>query len=190
MADEASVIARARDYMRDLSEGRDPLTGRTVSGNPVLEQPRLQRCFSFVADLLQRELIRMSDQTETYLPTQEQAAALCSDEDIPASEFYRRMSDAAAALGKTPVPGRVINHFLLRSGLADGRIESIFVERRVLRANARSEQVGIYDKLCISPRTGALRYTLMFSPDTQRWLLDLLPELAAGEEKATGEDNE
>ena len=31
MADEKAVLARARDYMKELSEGRDPLTGRAVN---------------------------------------------------------------------------------------------------------------------------------------------------------------
>ena len=180
MADEKAMIARARDYMRELSEGRDPLTGREVQADAVLEQPRLRKCFAFVADVLQRELLRSCDRTDVFLPTSEQATRICTDEDIPASEFYRRMSDEAVAHAQTPVSGREINDFLLRSGLVDGRMESVFVERRVLRANARSEQVGIYDKLRISPRTGSLSYTLMFSPDTQRWLIKLLPDLVSG----------
>ena len=65
-------------------------------------------------------------------------------------------------------------------------MDSVFVERRVLRANDRSEQVGIYDKPTLSPRTGAMVHTLMFSPDTQRWLLGLLPDLAK-EQKEQGE---
>jgi hypothetical protein len=182
MADETPVLARARDYMHELSEGRDPLTGRAVD-DEVLGQPRLRRCFAFVAAYLQRELTRAADENDAFLPTDEQAMTICTDADIPAAEFYERLNAAAVAAGKTPVSAREINHFLIRAGFADARVESVFVERRVLRAGERSEEVGIYDKPRLSPRTGALTYTLMFPPETQHWLLRCLPDIVAAEEQ-------
>ena len=120
MADEKAVLARARDYLRELSEGRDPLTGRVVD-DEVLSQPRLRRCFAFVAAYLQRELARAADAEEVFVPTDEQAASICCEEDIPAAEFYERLNAAAVAAGKPPIPPRAINHFLMQSGFADGR---------------------------------------------------------------------
>lgn len=189
MADEKAVLARARDYMRELSEGRDPLTGRQVD-DEVLSQPRLRRCFAFVAAYLQRELARSVDAEETFIPTDEQAAAICCEEDIPAADFYERLNAAAVASGKPPIPPRTINHFLMRAGFADGRVESVFVERRVLRAGDRAEEVGIYDKPRLSPRTGALTYTLMFPPETQHWLLRCLPDILAPTEEESEEGGE
>jgi hypothetical protein len=186
MPDEKAVLARARDYMRELSEGRDPLTGREVD-DEVLGQPRLRRCFAFVAAYLQRELTRATEEGEIFLPTDEQADRICCDEDIPAAEFYERLNATAVALGKPPIAPRTINHFLIEAGFADGRVESVFVERRVLRAGVRSEEVGIYDKPRLSPRTGALTYTLMFPPETQRWLLRCLPDILAPKEEIDGE---
>lgn len=189
MADEKAVLARARDYLRELSEGRDPLTGRVVD-DEVLSQPRLRRCFAFVAAYLQRELARAADAEEVFVPTDEQAASICCEEDIPAAEFYERLNAAAVAAGKPPIPPRAINHFLMQSGFADGRVESVFVERRVLRAGERAEEVGIYDKPRLSPRTGALTYTLMFPPETQHWLLRCLPAILAPEEENDEEGGE
>ena len=187
MADEKAVLARARDYMRELAEGRDPLTGREVPDD-VLGQPRLRRCFAFVAAYLQRELERTADENETFLPTPDEQSRICCDEDVPAADFYERINACAAAAGKPPIPPREINHFLLRSGLVDGRVESVFVERRVLRANERSEEVGIYDKPRLSPRTGALTHTLMFPPETQRWILRCLPDILASKGQKEGEE--
>lgn len=189
MADERAVLARARDYLRELSEGRDPLTGRPAE-DEVLSQPRLRRCFAFVAAYLQRELARSAEEGETFLPTEEQKLQICLDEDIPASEFYDRLNAAATASGKPPIQPRDINHFLILGGFAEGRVESMFVERRVLRAGARADEVGIYDKPRISPRTGALTYTLMFPPETQHWLLGCLPDILAPAEEKEEEGGE
>ena len=115
---------------------------------------------------------------------------ICLDEDVPAAEFYERLNAEAAALGKPPVSPRDINHFLIRGGFAEGRVESVFVERRVLRAGARAEEVGIYDKPRLSPRTGALTYTLMFPSETQHWLLRCLPQIQAPKDEEGKEAEE
>ncbi len=176
MSDEVKTLARARDYLQALSEGRDPLTGKTFDED-VLSQPRLRRCFAYVAAYLQRDLeVRAAKQNDAiFLPSPAHYDKICDSADLPADEFYRRLNAVAVENGKMPIDPRLIHHFLLHAGLVDGRIESMFVERRVLRANARSEEIGIYDKPVLSPRTGALTHTLMFPPKTQAWLLDCLP---------------
>ena len=187
MLNEKAMVARARDYMLELSRGNDPLTGKPLSLVTELEQERLQRCFAFVAAYLDRELQRAADAEQIYLPTREEAQSICTDEDIAATEFYDRLARAASAAGKVSVSGRQINHFLLRAGLVEARVDSMFVERKVLRANERSAEVGIYDKPRLSPRTGAMMHTLMFSADTQRWLLRILPDLIR-QERQEGEE--
>ena len=178
MADEKQLLARARDYMQALSEGKHPLTGREVESDGVLDEPRMRRCFAFVAAYLQRELAQAADDATVYLPTPEEQRRLCLDEDVPASAFYERMHAAAVAVGKRALSPREINHFLMRAGLAEGRVESVFVERRVLRATERAEDIGIYDKPRLSPRTGELTHTLMLTPEAQGWLLHMLPDIA------------
>lgn len=188
MADEKQLLARARDYLDALSRGHDPLTGREIVDDSVLDEPRMRRCFAFVAAYLQRELSRASDAKDIYLPSPEEQSRICSDEDITLSDFHDRIEAAASAAGKTPLSPREINHFLLRSGLVEGRVESVFVERRVLRANAQAEELGIYDKPRLSPRTGALTHTLMLTPEAQTRLLHALPTMAKAIQEQAKED--
>lgn len=190
MEREKQLLARARDYMHALSEGRDPLTGRLAEGDSVIDEPRTRRCFAFVAAYLQRELERASDAEEPYLPTDAQMREMCSAEDVPLSDFCALLANRAGELGKTPVSMRTISHFLLRSGLAEGRVESVFVERRVLRATPQAEDMGIYDKPKMSPRTGALTHTLMLTPEAQMWLLRRLPDMICAEEDETAREGE
>lgn len=188
MADEKQILARARDYMKQLSEGRDPLTGRAVDGDSVLDEPRMRRCFAFVAAYIQRELERGSDDVQYFFPDGNAIDALVSEEDVVAADFYERLAAAATDAGLRSVTPRQINHFLLREGVVDGRVESVFVERKVLRANDRSEELGIYDKPRISPRTGALTHTLMLTPKAQEWLCHMLPVLVEREREMSEED--
>ncbi len=188
MVDENALLARARDYMKQLSEGRDPLTGREIADDSVLDEPRIRKCCGFVAAYIQRELTRAAQGQEYFFPDGAQIDVLCDEEDVAMSDFYDRLSEAAAAEGKRTVTPRQINHFLLREGLVDGRVESMFVERRVLRANDRSEELGIYDKPRLSPRTGALTHTLMLTPKAQAWLCHMLPVLIEQERSLAEEE--
>lgn len=188
MADEKQILARARDYMNQLARGRDPLTGRMADGDSVLDEPRLRRCFAFVAAYIQRELEKENTQTPYFFPDESAIDALVSEEDVVAADFYERLTLAATDAGLRAVTPRQINHFLLREGLVDGRVESVFVEKRVLRANDRSEELGIYDKPRLSPRTGALTHTLMLTPRAQEWLCHMLPVLIEREREMGEED--
>jgi hypothetical protein len=188
MVDENILLARARDYMKELSEGRDPLTGREIASDSVLDEPRMRKCFGFVAAYIQRELTRATQGQEYFFPNDEQIDALCDEQDMLATDFYDRICAAAAAEGKRAVTPRQINHFLLREALVDGRVESMFVERRVLRANDCSAELGIYDKPHMSPRTGALTYALMLTPDAQAWLCRMLPALIEQEKRLAEEE--
>lgn len=189
MADESVLLARARDYMKQLSEGRDPLTGREIAEDSVLDEPRMRKCFGFVAAYIQRELTRAAQGQEYFFPTEAQISALCCEEDVVAVDFYDRIGEMATAAGKQAVTPRQINHFLLREGMVDGRVESVFVERKVLRANDCSAELGIYDKPRISPRTGGLTHALMLTPDAQAWLCRMLPMLIEQERELTKEEH-
>ena len=187
MIDESRLLARARDYMHELAEGRDPLTGRPLLDATELDQPKLRRCFAFVEAYLQRELTRAADTSQTHLPNEREEGEICSEEDIPATEFYARLAAVATAAGQLPVSERRINNYLLGAGLIDGRVESVFVERKTLRANARSEELGIYDLPRISPRTGALCHTLMLTPEAQHWIIRVLPHIVESEQTQAAE---
>lgn len=190
MVDEKILLARARDYMKQLSRGCHPLTGRAIEADSVLDEPRLRKCFAFVAAYIQRELTSSAEGEQYFLPDEGQIDALVSEQDVPAADFYDRLSEAAVAAGKKPLTPRQINHFLLNEAVVDGRVESVFVERKVLRANDRSAELGIYDKPRISPRTGALSYALMLTPDAQAWLCRMLPVLVEQQKSLAKEEEQ
>lgn len=176
MADEKAVLMRAKNYMESLSRAVDPLTGQPITQDSVLSQPRLQRCFAFIAAYLEREILRTCHSEEYFLPDAEQRRSLCEGSDVPAATFVKRLHDAALAHGQMPIPARWMNNWLIGLGVLNGYVESTFVERKVLRANDRSGEVGIYEKQGMTPR-GELTSTLMFSAETQAWILEKLPEI-------------
>ena len=50
--DKLQVIQRAKSYMDMLAKGIDPISGELVKNDSALQQERLQKCFSFVSEIL------------------------------------------------------------------------------------------------------------------------------------------
>jgi len=51
---ELEKIKRAKMYIEQLANGTDPITGNELPADTVLNNERLSRCFSYVADILQQ----------------------------------------------------------------------------------------------------------------------------------------
>ena len=64
---ELETMRRAQQYIEQLAQGIDPLTGQEMSEDAVLNQPRLVRCFFYVAGVLKENADRLerSDRTRT-----------------------------------------------------------------------------------------------------------------------------
>ena len=176
---EKAALSRARDYLRQLSEGIDPIRNDSLAEDSALREERLRRCFAFVAAYLDRELSRPDPAGGALSLSEEAARELVAKEDLPMGEFRRRLSEASVRAGGQPISAKAWNHFLLRAGVVSGRIESVFIDRKVLSANSVSEQVGIYEKSGLAPVTGELTRTLMISPEGQAWILRNLDAIAA-----------
>ena len=65
--EELDMIRRARQYLESLSSGMDPIGKKPVPQGETLLQPRLSRCFRYVAELLgefEREPALLEDLTQ------------------------------------------------------------------------------------------------------------------------------
>jgi len=49
---ELDIMRRAKDYIDKLANGIDPISGCEMSGDTVLNQVKLSRCFFYVSDVL------------------------------------------------------------------------------------------------------------------------------------------
>ena len=49
---ELEIMERARQYMENLADGVNPLNGEYVPEDELVNNVRMSRCFSYVADVL------------------------------------------------------------------------------------------------------------------------------------------
>ncbi len=92
---ELDVMKRAKQYMDLLAQGVDPISRRRVPGDSVLSQPRLQKCFSYVSTVLQRDLQRelQKDQPAPQSRSAQPAEPPAAPADaVPLLEFAKQLA--------------------------------------------------------------------------------------------------
>ena len=119
---ELETMQRAKGYLDKLALGIDPLTGREVPEDSVLNNVRLARCFFYVSDVLER-LIANGGQTERkpkLQPFAINAAQLArvqvSREPVRITQMVERISTAADNPQMRKLSTTVITNWLLEKG--------------------------------------------------------------------------
>jgi len=92
MPTELEKLERAKQYIKQLANGIDPISGRELPDDSALNQVRLSRCFFYVADVLGQTVVK------------EKKAAKIPMQPFVLPEDLR---------GRIPVePNRMITHFM------------------------------------------------------------------------------
>ncbi len=121
------LLTRAKQYIEDLANGRDPIGGGELPGDTVLNNVRLARCFFYVSGVLQK-VIDNGGVVGRGAPKEKKAPFAITREEIDTvqvtdaptyiSHFCRRLGDAAGVGQKNmkQLSHRVITDWLVEKG--------------------------------------------------------------------------
>ena len=125
--DDLDIMKRAKQYIADLANGIDPLTGAELPDSDIVNNVRISRCLYYTAEVLQKvidnggEVQREKPKRSELAPfslTDEQALALKpADDDLSASKVAG-IINAQIDEGKTKkLSGRKLTDWLQEKGL-------------------------------------------------------------------------
>lgn len=173
---ELETMQRAKGYLDKLALGIDPLTGREVPEDSVLNNVRLARCFFYVSDLLER-LIANGGQTEKkpkLHPFAMNAAQLArvqvSREPVRITQMVERISTAADNPQMRKLSTTVITNWLLEKGFLQKQTGMDGKSRRV------PTREGFRIGLSIQTRQGQYGeyQAVYYNEEAQQFVLDNL----------------
>ena len=193
------VIEHAKDYMDLLARGVDPISGKAVGPESVVAEPRLQKCFAFVSEILdellatgghvelpdagadapQYELVRIKAAFR-LTPAQRQRVYIPPSPVTPTAfvNQVNRMIDSAA-MEKLSV--KSINAWLLKNGYIAETKQPAVINRTVMKPMEKAAGIGIEEAEVTDPNTGEIKSRLVLNPQAQRFLLDNLDSILAAE---------
>lgn len=188
---ELDKLRRAQGYMEQLAQGIDPISGAELPEDTVLNQPRLIRCFFYVAgvlredgDLLEKGRRGTRPKKEPFhMSPEEKEAVPIGEEPVTISEFVTAVNGAAGGgVTRTKVPTTAFTGYLVEKGSLR-EVETAPGKRRK-EPTAQGAALGITSV----EREGqyGVYVAVQYSAGARRFLLDNLEDVLAWREAQKG----
>lgn len=178
------VLQRAKQYIDDLANGKDPISRAELPADTVLNNVRLARCFFYVSDVLQRVIdnggevgARKKPKKLPFAITRPEIDKVpLQDEPVYISYFCKAISAAAGAEEKNM---QALSHRVVTDWLCEKRFLSIIEQygKRSKRVTPHGTALGLREE----EREGQYgRYVaISYSKGAQQFILDNLEAILA-----------
>ena len=176
---ELETMQRAKMYLDHLARGIDPITGKEVGEDSVLNNVRISRCLFYVSGVLDQVIanggyVGRKPQKADFLITREQLQRFpISAEPIRISEFVELLWQCAEDPQMKKPSTTTITNWLLEKGLLQKELGPDGKNRRI------PTPAGFTIGLTMQTRMGQYgEYTAVgYSAAAQRFVLDHLEEI-------------
>ncbi|OQB23599.1 MAG: hypothetical protein BWY11_01680 [Firmicutes bacterium ADurb.Bin182] len=175
MITELQKLQRAKTFMDKLAEGLDPVTGEELPNDSVLNNVKLSRCFSYVADVLRRVIENGGSVgrkgRQLSIDTEKIKDYAFSDVPIGIIVFLKGVSQAAGSAAQ--IPATLVTGWLEEIGLLEKRQKADGKTARVPTSK------GLDAGILLEERTGlnGAYQAVLYSPKAQKFILDNLGSL-------------
>lgn len=182
---ELEIMQHAKDYLDKLAKGIDPLTGREVPENDIINNVRISRCLSYVSDVLRQVIENGGIRPVQPVRAGEKAAFALSLEDrsrypfgewpLSASQIAQRLNDLVDLEAIQRLKTTSITKFLLQSGLLFEEVGSSG------NRNKRPTEAGWKLGISTAQRMGqnGEYTTVVYDRQAQQFILDNLDAIIA-----------
>lgn len=187
--EKLQVIQRAKSYMDMLSNGIDPISGELVKNDSTFQQERLQKCFSFVSEILD-EIIKtngivtlpatefshgyeaVKKKSVFSLNQQQRNSIQVTNNPIIPSAFIKNINSVVDSDNMEKLSLTTINKWLLKQGyLTESKVPTV-INKNVKTVTPLSTQIGVIEQTVVDPKTGEAKTQLLFSRQAQEFILD------------------
>ena len=175
---EIEKIAYAKSFIDKIAIGIDPTDGTLIPDGEVALNPRLSKCFLYVADILSKIIDNPSALAEMYktnewIVTPEVLARIeCSALRVSISTFAKRINDALRSTRKftaTEVNNWLLNEgYLTKVAISDNKI--------IKRHTQKGVNLGITTEK-VMKENGRAKYYVRCNVNAQRFIRDHLSEI-------------
>jgi len=196
MATELEKVQRARQYMEQLANGIDPISGQELPEDSTLNQVRLSRCFFYVTDILRQvednggQVQRPTGSSSPLLPPFALPEELRKQIPIEPSAMIKRFTDSINALVDLNIMRRLkmtaftawlVEEGCLREDVYNGKRRKVVTDKGRAAGISEEQRQG----------TGGIYTATLYNEAAQRLLAAHLDEIIAisnGTEDAKQED--
>ena len=123
---ELEIMQHAKDYLDKLAKGIDPLTGREVPENDIINNVRISRCLFYVADVMRQVIenggvigapAKRGELAPYTLPFEARSRYAFGEWPLSVSQIAQKLSELVDLSTMQKLKTTSITKFLLQSGL-------------------------------------------------------------------------
>ena len=136
-------LLRAREIILKIANGEEPYTDKPFESADFLKDPRIIRCFIFVAEVLEKsshEIIGSQPTPQSYVITEKELSEIILPEgNIGVTAFCKAVNDIIDPYKSKKLTGVVINNKLKKLGILS---EKKTEKNKITVTNHNSEEFG------------------------------------------------
>lgn len=182
----------AIQYIRRMSEGRNPVTNRPAPENEVLSNVNVHRCLKFIDEVLTD--VQKSGGTVGLLPPRERAPKAALSETFPyeilgqyhyeqdqqISYFLKQLGEYMPEDQKMPVPATTITNWMRENGYLEKQVINDTGKENSVPSR-KGEQLGMYaEKGGVYPNE---YFRVFYNENAQRFIIDNFRRILAESEE-------
>ena len=181
---ELEIMQHAKDYLDQLAQGIDPLTGQEAPEDDVINNVRISRCLFYVSDVLRQVIenggihfktVKNSEKTPFTLSFEERGRYPFGDFPVTVSGIVQQLNELVDPETMQKLKTTSITKFLLQSGLL--LEEDGLSGHKNKRPTETGRQLGISTAQRMSQNG---EYTaVVYSREAQQFILDNLDAIIA-----------
>ena len=175
---ELETMQRAKMYLDKLAQGIDPITGREVAEDSVLNNVRLARCFFYVSGVLDRVIanggeVGAKPKLPFSIDREQLARVQISQEPVRITQLVDIIGAAVGNPQMKKLSTTIITDWLVEKGFLEKQTDT---EGKSMRVPTRN---GLMIGLSTQTRQGKYGdyQAVFYSADAQRFVLDNLPSI-------------
>ena len=188
---ELDVMKHAKSYIDQLANGIDPISGKAISPDCVLNQVRLVRCLFYVSDIL-RQVIenggqvvakKRSGKKVPFQMTEEiRGVVRCLPVPVPITQFLAQFNNARDEETMKKLPPTLVTGWLVEKGFL--MVETTPDGRRKKRPTDAGRELGIFTE----SRQGkhGVYEAILYDESAQQFLIDNMDTILSGSSAESG----
>ena len=195
------VIQHAKGYLDLLSKGIDPISQKEIDPASIVAEPRLQKCFAFVSDLLeellandghvalsydgadapsnasapQYELVRKKDPFR--LSQEQRGRVMIAKGPVTPITFVNHINRVIDSEAMEKLSIKSINTWLLKNEYISQTKQPAVITKTVMKPMLKAVDIGIEEAETTDPKTGEIKSRIVLTQKAQQFLLDNLDRI-------------
>ena len=192
--DQTMLVERAKMYLKMLSDGVHPVTGRAIPEDSAFVDEKVKRCFSFISQILD-DYVVLSEKVAMLEEEREKATvvvpkklkfaiteAQCnsiklSKEPLTVLSFMRNVNSVIDPASMEKLTSGRLNKWLCKRGLIKTEKVQEVVNKTVYKPSDLATRIGIVEEEVVDKKSGEVKSQIKLGETAQLFIIENLEQI-------------